>query len=386
MGDFQHETTHVSRSSSKSYALRWKQKNLRHIVILTVISIILLNVTLFWYLTQQNKSIFLVVDGQTQTLETNKSELHQLLGEHSIVLDPKDTISAPLSSKLKDGDRVVINRAVKVNVTVDGTTNEYLTSGAVDTVNNVITELGIAVSEADKIYPSPTSPVTANMNIRVVRVTKQVVKTSETVPYAVVNQKDTNLLKGKTKVVQEGVPGVIEHHIEKVFQDGKFAYKREMKETVVQPAKEQIVAVGSKVETLKETSVLSASIARDDQAVSISEDNSTTQGGVSFNYKKVLKNVSLTAYSAEQDGIGTKTASGTTVKHGRTIAVDTDVIPMGWWVYIEGVGFRRAEDTGGAVNGNKIDVYFDTLKEAKQFGRKKGRTVYVIGPKMPELN
>ncbi|MNN20840.1 Cell wall-binding protein YocH precursor [compost metagenome] len=59
---------------------------------------------------------------------------------------------------------------------------------------------------------------------------------------------------------------------------------------------------------------------------------------------------------------------------------------MGWWVYIEGVGFRRAEDTGSAIKGNKIDVYYDSLKDANNFGRKKGRTVYVIGPVKPELN
>ncbi|GJM83433.1 hypothetical protein HMSSN139_59290 [Paenibacillus sp. HMSSN-139] len=59
----------------------------------------------------------------------------------------------------------------------------------------------------------------------------------------------------------------------------------------------------------------------------------------------------MTAYSAEEDGIGTRTASGTRVTEGRTIAVDKDVVPLGWWVYIEGIGFRKAEDTGGASMG-----------------------------------
>ncbi|MNE79837.1 Cell wall-binding protein YocH precursor [compost metagenome] len=118
----------------------------------------------------------------------------------------------------------------------------------------------------------------------------------------------------------------------------------------------------------------------------ISQNNSVKKGGVQFKYKKLLKNVSLTAYSSEEGGIGTKTASGARVSEGRTIAVDTKVIPMGWWVYIEGVGFRRAEDTGSAIKGNKIDVYYDSLKDANNFGRKKGRTVYVIGPVKPELN
>jgi 3D (Asp-Asp-Asp) domain-containing protein len=59
---------------------------------------------------------------------------------------------------------------------------------------------------------------------------------------------------------------------------------------------------------------------------------------------------------------------------------------MGWWVYIDGVGFRRAEDKGSAVKGKKIDVYFDSESHAHKFGTKKGYTVYVIGPKKPVTN
>jgi 3D (Asp-Asp-Asp) domain-containing protein len=55
-------------------------------------------------------------------------------------------------------------------------------------------------------------------------------------------------------------------------------------------------------------------------------------------------------------------------------------------VYIEGVGFRRAEDTGSAVKGQKIDVYYDSHDYANRFGLKRGYTVYVIGPKKPTEN
>lgn len=94
----------------------------------------------------------------------------------------------------------------------------------------------------------------------------------------------------------------------------------------------------------------------------------------------------MTAYSAGEPGIGTRTATGTRVTEGRTIAVDPNVIPLGWWVYIEGIGFRRAEDTGGAIKGNKIDLYYDSVKRANNFGRKSGMKVYVIGPVKPQLN
>jgi 3D (Asp-Asp-Asp) domain-containing protein len=115
------------------------------------------------------------------------------------------------------------------------------------------------------------------------------------------------------------------------------------------------------------------------------------KNGVDFQAKRVLSNVTLTAYDAGfastgkvkgQKGYGV-TRTGTTVTEGRTIAVDPDVVPLGWWVYIEGIGFRRAEDTGSAINGNKIDVYFDSHQTADAFGLKRGYTVYIIGPTKP---
>jgi 3D (Asp-Asp-Asp) domain-containing protein len=115
---------------------------------------------------------------------------------------------------------------------------------------------------------------------------------------------------------------------------------------------------------------------------------------VTFDYKQILKNVKLTAYSAGVESTGKgedhpaygKTYTGTTVTEGRTIAVDPKVIPLGWWVYIEGLGLRRAEDIGSAVKGQKIDVYFESHAYANKFGTKQGYTVYVIGPKKPAEN
>lgn len=63
-----------------------------------------------------------------------------------------------------------------------------------------------------------------------------------------------------------------------------------------------------------------------------------------------------------------KTASGTTPEQGRTIAVDKKVIPLGSIVLVDGVEYV-AEDTG--VKGKHIDIYFDSHKEALDFGVKK---------------
>lgn len=73
------------------------------------------------------------------------------------------------------------------------------------------------------------------------------------------------------------------------------------------------------------------------------------------------------------DGI---TYTGTKATEGRTIAVDPDVIPLGSKVEIDGVTYI-AEDIGGAVDGNRLDLYFNSHDEALSWGRQY-REVFLI--------
>lgn len=78
-------------------------------------------------------------------------------------------------------------------------------------------------------------------------------------------------------------------------------------------------------------------------------------------------------YHGEPCGTGNGlTATGTTVTAGRTIAVDPKVIPYGTRVYIEGYGWRTAEDCGGGVKGNHIDIAMGSHDEASSSGVKNG--------------
>lgn len=80
----------------------------------------------------------------------------------------------------------------------------------------------------------------------------------------------------------------------------------------------------------------------------------------------------LTAYC-----MGTRTATGTKPTPNRTIAVDPKVIPYGKKVYIEGYGTCIAEDCGGAVKGNIIDIYMKGYDNCIKFGRRKAK-VYLV--------
>ncbi len=62
------------------------------------------------------------------------------------------------------------------------------------------------------------------------------------------------------------------------------------------------------------------------------------------------------------------TASGAIARPNHTIAVDPSVIPFGTQIVINGITYT-AEDTGGAIKGNRLDIYFDSHEAALQWGR-----------------
>ncbi len=81
--------------------------------------------------------------------------------------------------------------------------------------------------------------------------------------------------------------------------------------------------------------------------------------------------VNASAYTASADECGNAngiTASGLKVAVNRTIACPPE-FPFGTMIHIEGMGDYRCEDRGGAIKGNKIDIYVETKKEAFAFGR-----------------
>ncbi|MET3210988.1 UNVERIFIED_CONTAM: uncharacterized protein YabE (DUF348 family)/3D (Asp-Asp-Asp) domain-containing protein [Paenibacillus sp. PvR008] len=382
MGIFQKEETHESRSSSMSYVLRWKQENVRQAALVAIFLIALTIMISILVYTQSKKQVFFVIDGKASAVETRESRLQDLLKEHSISLQPHDTVSMPLNGAVKDGDRVVIKRANQVKVSSANETKKLYTTE--NTVEGAIRTSGYKLSSNDKVYPALDATVSSNMDIKIVRVKKQQVEQKQQVPYQVIKTADPSLYKGDNRVIQSGKTGVVVQHVQKVYYDGKLVSKQLVNKEVAQNRVDKVIAVGTK----KKPVVLAASVGPEDavKATRVSSGNAVRKAGVNFKYSKVLQNVSMTAYSSQEPGIGTRTASGWRVTEGRTIAVDPSVIPIGWWVYIEGVGFRRAEDTGGAIKGHKIDVYYESLGQANQFGRKHGKTVYVIGPVKPEMN
>ena len=92
--------------------------------------------------------------------------------------------------------------------------------------------------------------------------------------------------------------------------------------------------------------------------------------------KKVyLGKYTLTAYCPCKKCSGSNGKK--TAKQGRTIAVDKKKIKLGTKIRINGKTYT-AEDTGGAIKGKRIDVYFNSHKKALKFGKKTKVKVYKI--------
>ncbi|MDQ0199497.1 3D domain-containing protein [Neobacillus ginsengisoli] len=107
------------------------------------------------------------------------------------------------------------------------------------------------------------------------------------------------------------------------------------------------------------------------QSLSISKPATAAVSKNSSVVKEIT--VSASAYTMNCTRCSGITATGINLKKNpnqKVISVDPKVIPLGSKVYVEGYGYAIAADTGGAMKGNKIDVFVPTQKEALNWGRK----------------
>lgn len=113
----------------------------------------------------------------------------------------------------------------------------------------------------------------------------------------------------------------------------------------------------------------------DEVQTSIADDSETVAGASTEAPSEPnddTMTMEATAYTAECIGCSGITATGVNLnenRHADVIAVDPDVIPLGAEVRIEGMGTYEAQDTGGAINDDRIDIHMPTKSDAYAFGR-----------------
>jgi 3D (Asp-Asp-Asp) domain-containing protein len=320
------------------------------------------------------KTVFLVIDGEAKQVKTMRSTVQTLLQEQKVTVSSNDFISMPLDQQLKHGDTVEIEYASLFTVNVDGESRQLYSTKP--DIFGALTENGIALGIFDRVSPSLSEPLEDGMIIDVTRIIKDWIQINEKIDYKVVRKADASLMKGTEKIVQDGKSGTQLKEEERVYENGVLVATKIVNTQELKPTHKVVVYGTKKLARLTAQSPVIQQLTRE---------------GVTFDVRKIIRNGELTAYAAGVEHTGkTKdhpeyaiTYTGVRATEGKTVAVDPRVIPLGWWIYIEGYGFRRTEDTGSAVKGNRIDIYFEDNHFANRFGLKRGYTVYIIGPNNP---
>lgn len=316
-----------------------------------------------------------------KTIKTRKLTVGDFLEENEILIKENDVINKKVDDEISDNDVLIIRKGRLVELSADGKTDSVIVTKP--TVGEALAELGIELSEADKVNPGINEPVTDNMSVVVDRYVTEYTVETEAIKFDTKRVYDSSLEKGKTKVIESGKNGKKEVKYSLLKKNGEVISKEVVSETVVENAKTKVIRVGTKKQASKATSSVStASAAEAENSTTAVSGQNTIHG---YSYSKKLT-VTATAYdtSPEENGGYSKTAMGLTPGFG-IVAVDPKVIPLGTKLYIESpdggkswtYGYCIAGDTGGAIKGNRVDLCYNTRRECIKFGRRSA-TVYIL--------
>ena len=304
------------------------------------------NLALVW---KPAKEVALTVDEKQATIWTTANTVEELLRNENIQLDEKDRMNVAFSDAVSKNMHVRIDRAYPIEL-VNGADKMKVWSTST-TVADFLKQHGVFVGKLDRVEPGLKETIKPGSVIKVIRIKKVTDVVEEPIDFAVVAKKDPTLAKGQEKVIQPGRKGLLRKQYEVTKENGKIVARTLKSETKLKESRKKIVAVGTKVMTAQ-----------------ASRGTAMSTGGGNEFY------VSATAYTASCNGCSGITATGINLKANpdlKVIAVDPNVIPLGSKVWVEGYGYAVAGDTGGAIKGNRIDLFVPDKQTAYRFGTKR---------------
>ena len=287
------------------------------IICISIILILVSGIGVMAVNTQLSDVKIVLQNGYEMTALTSKTKVSDILEENNIILEDNQKTIPDLDSEIVAGETIKIT---------DKSYNEVQIAK--------ISEDGVETS-LDQLLEN-YAPVT-----------EKIVVEQVTIPYETVTKNTTNATTGTTnKVLQEGKDGLKEVTYKVKYQNDVEIEKTVISEVVITEPVDKIVQV-QKVQTSRSSTLPRTS-------------SSSTTGGTTYK---------ITAYCPCSKCCGKstgRTASGTKATAGRTVAASSK-FAFGTKLNIGG-HIYTVEDRGGAVNGNKIDIFVNTHSEALQWG------------------
>ena len=320
------------------------------------------------------KTLTIIDADQHYEVVTKSTTVGEAIALAGIALGENDIVSRDLHEATVDGDEIVLKRSKLLKLETSGKVFEFYTNE--NTVGEALLADGFLVGKYDEVIPDVNTTVKDGMTVSVKRVYIELSEMTEEIPYTTKTVDNPNEYMGYEKVLQEGVNGKATRTYKLISKEGAGVTAILIAETRQEPTM-QVVEVGTKLITPESMTVIQGetedgipysafpAMAQQNSKTIISGNTAITPYG-EFKFSKVIDG-RASAYEGgvQSNGIWAgQTATGRAPVYG-VVAVDPSLIPLNSKLYIESTdggqswiyGFCVAGDTGGAIKGNRIDVY-----------------------------
>lgn len=341
----------------------------KSIAVLTAVTLLTTGATTYAAMTKETE-LTVTTDKEVQDVSTQAATVGALLEEIGYKASNRTVLNVPEDTELTDAMHVVITTKDTVELNLRGVQTEVNTQAA--TVAEFLEEQNIVLGKHDAVFPATDTNIHDRITISVESFEPLEEVREEKIAYETETRFTEELYEGESRVAQEGQEGVKQISTQSVRHNG-IQLPETTKEVVTKEPVTHIIEEGSKVyvepveateaytEDATEAYTESATEAYTEPVTEAytepaTESYESNAGG--------WMNFTATAYDPT---VGDTTRMGTPARVG-VVAVDPSVIPLGSTVEIEGYGTYSAEDTGGAINGNRIDIFLSSHGEAINFG------------------
>jgi 3D (Asp-Asp-Asp) domain-containing protein len=301
-------------------------------------------------------------NGKLQRYVTQADTVGTFLESEGIALNVSESLELTPETKLDayGVTEIRIDRGIKLSVVTDGVA-ETMYAPKNEITGNFVQRL--QTERAQRLHlesPKAGAPLKDGSKVTLSTVTQKTVMKKEPIPFDTQYVSNSTLPAGVESMVQAGVDGEKEIRTRITFAGSKQLEAAESVENIVREPVTEIIHRGTRALQTKQPDT--------EQPTYYTAKYTMNASAYTAGYESTGKNPGDKGY-----GI---TATGEKARHG-IVAVDPSVIPLGKKVYVEGYGYAMAADTGSAIKGHKIDVFYDRLSDALNFGRK-NVTVYVL--------
>jgi uncharacterized protein YabE (DUF348 family) len=279
-------------------------------------------------------------DGQ-KTFESSAMTVGQALAETGYMLNFADELDPPAEAPINGSLTIEFKPAREIVITVDGA--QVRGRSAATSVGQALAEAGMPLVGLDTSDPPESAPLPEDGQIRVLRVVESVALTQKAIPYNTRTELSADLEIDQQALLQGGEPGLAISRVRTRLEDGVQVSQKSESESLVRPAQDQILGIGTKIVI-----------------------RTTTVDGVTIEYWRALR-LYATSYSPcramRPDGkCGTSTSSGLPPGYGVVAMQYYWYLLFGFeHLYIPGYGNAVVGDVGGAYLTSHywIDLGYD---------------------------